>query len=59
MKRFAQRMVLAVALICLPAAALAQPFPTGPISVVVPLAPSDASDIAALRGTPGRTSATF
>jgi len=59
MKRFGQRIVLAFALICLPATAQAQPFPTGPISVVVPLAPSDAADIAALRGTPGRTSATY
>ena len=47
MKRFAQRMVVAVALVCLPAAALAQAFPTGAISVVVPLAPGDAADIAA------------
>ena len=46
MKRFAQRLVLAFALI-LPAAAQAQPFPTGAISVVVPLAPGDAADIAA------------
>ena len=38
MRRFAQRIVLACALICLPATAEAQPFPTGPISVVVPLA---------------------
>jgi len=47
MKRFAQRLVLAFALICLPVAAQTQPFPTGPISVVVPLAPGDAADIAA------------
>jgi tripartite-type tricarboxylate transporter receptor subunit TctC len=38
MKRFAQRIALAFALICLPATAQAQPFPTGPISVVVPRA---------------------
>ena len=44
MERFAQRIVLAFALICLPATAQAQPFPTGPISVVVPLAPGDAAD---------------
>ena len=47
MKRFAQRMLLAFALICLPVAVQAQPFPAGPISVVVPLAPGDAADIAA------------
>ena len=47
MKRFARRIVPAFALICLPAAVQAQAFPTGPISVVVPLAPGDAADIAA------------
>ena len=39
MKRFAQRIFLACALIWLAATAQAQPFPTGPISLVVPLAP--------------------
>ena len=47
MKRFAQRILLACALIWLPATAHAQPFPTGPINLVIPLAPGDAADIAA------------
>jgi len=47
MKRFAQRIFLACAFIWLPATAQAQPFPTGPITLVVPLAPGDAADIAA------------
>ncbi len=47
MTRFAQRIFLAFALIGLPAWAQAQPFPAGPISVVVPLAPGDAADTAA------------
>jgi len=47
MKRFAQRIALAFTLIGLPATAPAQPFPTSPISVVVPLAPGDAADISA------------
>jgi tripartite-type tricarboxylate transporter receptor subunit TctC len=47
MKRVAHHVVLAVALVCLPALAWAQAFPSGPISVVVPLAPGDAADIAA------------
>ena len=47
MNQCARRMVLAFALICLPAIAQAQPFPSGPISIVVPLAPGDAADIAA------------
>ena len=47
MNGVARRIVLAFALLCLPAIAQAQPFPTGSISVVVPLAPGDAADIAA------------
>jgi tripartite-type tricarboxylate transporter receptor subunit TctC len=47
MNGVAQRIVLAFALLCLPAIAQAQPFPIGSISVVVPLAPGDAADIAA------------
>jgi tripartite-type tricarboxylate transporter receptor subunit TctC len=43
----AQRIALAFGLVCLPATAQAQPFPTGTISVVVPLAPGDAADISA------------
>ena len=47
MNGIAHRIVSAVALVCLPAFALAQAFPSGPINVVVPLAPGDAADIAA------------
>jgi tripartite-type tricarboxylate transporter receptor subunit TctC len=47
MRRLVERTFLAAALIGLPAAVLAQPFPSGPISLVVPLAPGDAADIAA------------
>jgi tripartite-type tricarboxylate transporter receptor subunit TctC len=47
MKRFAERILLAGALVWVPASAQIQPFPTGPISLVVPLAPGDAADIAA------------
>src|SRR6188508_903344 len=41
------RTLLACALVCLPIAGRAQPFPAGPISVVVPLAPGDAADTTA------------
>lgn len=47
MKRRVRRIIPALALICLPAAAQAPPFPAGPIGIVVPLAPGDAADIAA------------
>jgi tripartite-type tricarboxylate transporter receptor subunit TctC len=43
----ARRIVLAFTLLWLPAIVEAQPFPNGSISVVVPLAPGDAADIAA------------
>ncbi len=46
-KGVVQCVVLAVALVWLPDSVQAQAFPTGPISVVVPLAPGDAADIAA------------
>ena len=46
MKRTGQCIALAVALLCPPMSAPAQAFPSGPISVVVPLAPGDAADIA-------------
>ena len=45
MKGLAERVLLVCALVWLPATAQAQPFPTGPISLVVPLAPGDAADI--------------
>ncbi len=47
MKRAAQRIILAFAFLCPPAIAQAQPFPSGSINVVVPLAPGDAADTAA------------
>lgn len=47
MKRLAHHVLLALLLVCLPASASAQAFPSGPVNVVVPLAPGDAADIAA------------
>ena len=47
MKRFARRLLLACTLLWLSVAAQAQPFPSGPINLVVPLAPGDAADITA------------
>jgi tripartite-type tricarboxylate transporter receptor subunit TctC len=47
MLRLLPSAVLAGALIGLAAASNAQPFPAGPITVVIPLAPGDAADIAA------------
>src|SRR6185503_6890128 len=43
----AQRVVFLVALACLALPASAQTFPSGPVSVVVPLAAGDAADISA------------
>ena len=45
--RLLPSVLLACALIGPPAASHAQPFPAGPITVVIPLAPGDAADIAA------------
>ncbi len=45
MQHLAQRIVLFIALACGPAFGQAQPFPGGPITIVVPLAPGDAADI--------------
>jgi tripartite-type tricarboxylate transporter receptor subunit TctC len=42
-----RQVVVAVVLVCLAISAQAQTFPAGPISIVVPLAPGDAADIAA------------
>jgi len=45
--RLLLQVVFACALIALPPGADAEPFPAGPITVVIPLAPGDAADIAA------------
>jgi tripartite-type tricarboxylate transporter receptor subunit TctC len=47
MQRFIQHTLLACAFIWLPATAQTPPFPNGPISIVVPLAPGDAADTTA------------
>jgi tripartite-type tricarboxylate transporter receptor subunit TctC len=45
MRNLARNVFVTLVLAWLPACALAQPFPSGPINVVVPLAPGDAADI--------------
>ena len=47
MNDVARWIALALALVCPPALVQAQTFPSGPISIVVPLAPGDAADISA------------
>ena len=47
MKLIARQVAVAAVLVCLAISAQAQTFPTGPISIVVPLAPGDAADVAA------------
>jgi tripartite-type tricarboxylate transporter receptor subunit TctC len=47
MESVVRRLVLAVVLGSLAICARAQPFPAGPVSVVVPLAPGDAADVSA------------
>ena len=47
MKGVAPRAALSVVLACLAVSTQAQTFPSGPISVVVPLAPGDAADVSA------------
>jgi tripartite-type tricarboxylate transporter receptor subunit TctC len=46
MKSVGHQLAMAIALFCVPLAALSQAFPSGPVSVVVPLAPGDAADTA-------------
>ena len=45
MQSVLRRIVVTIALASLSAFASAQPFPNGPINIVVPLAPGDAADI--------------
>ena len=45
--KVARCLVLMISLVCMASIARAQSFPAGPISLVVPLAPGDAADIAA------------
>lgn len=47
MTRMTFRVWLAVVTFCAGTVANAQPFPNGPVSIIVPLAPGDAADIAA------------
>ena len=47
MRSVAQGVVIVMVLACAAVTAQAQPFPVGPINVVVPLAPGDAADVSA------------
>ena len=46
MKAVVHKLVLAICFFCVPVGAFCQAFPSGPITVLVPLAPGDAADTA-------------
>ena len=47
MRTVVHKLVLTIAFLCVPVGAFSQAFPSGPVNVVVPLAPGDAADTTA------------